>query len=185
MRCLACSQVVAPFLFDQFFWAEKVPWLGLGPPPLSRDKELQPRITVADDAAAGDARVGPAAAAGSPVTADGLRRLDAAVTSVTRALATACGPLVRKACRAFAAKLKVEEGTRVAVKVSKATACVPRSTRERRCAPHTPRPVTFACTNSTFWIMYRTGAAHCMTQVQAAAAAVAVSNEERVLAVAL
>ncbi len=42
---LAAPQVPVPFMFDQFFWSEKVQWLGVGSAPLPLAK-LMPALDV-------------------------------------------------------------------------------------------------------------------------------------------
>ncbi|KAK3260575.1 hypothetical protein CYMTET_30475 [Cymbomonas tetramitiformis] len=73
---LGGSQVICPFIFDQHFWAERMEWMGLAPPPLQAHRVFP--------AAAADHRTSPAAEAHVQPAGEG-RPEDALIRAILQA----------------------------------------------------------------------------------------------------
>ncbi|XP_068651641.1 sterol 3-beta-glucosyltransferase UGT80A2 isoform X1 [Aristolochia californica] len=86
-------QIVCPFILDQFYWAEKMTWLGVAPPPLKRS-ELLPD---GDDEAS----------------------IQNAAISLSNAIKEALSPEVRARAFELAARISAEDGIGEALKVLK------------------------------------------------------------------
>ncbi|XP_078438933.1 UDP-Glycosyltransferase superfamily protein isoform X2 [Wolffia australiana] len=84
-------QVVSPFVLDQFYWAERMHWLGLAPEPLQKGS-LAPETDDADTVERG-------------------------ACAVMRAVKLALSPEIKSRASEFAAKVSTEDGIAVALKI--------------------------------------------------------------------
>ncbi|KAF2319738.1 hypothetical protein GH714_018443 [Hevea brasiliensis] len=95
-KCLAGSswgKVLCPFMLDQFYWAERMYWLGVAPEPLKRNHLVPDKM---DDF-----------------------RIRVAANVLSRAIAYALSPEVKECALKIAEMISLEDGVMEAVKVLK------------------------------------------------------------------
>lgn len=86
-------QILCPFLFDQFYWAERMFWLGVSPEPLKRD---------------------------DMVPIDGkYTTINEAAEKLARSISYALSPEVRACALEVAERLSLEDGVSEAVRILK------------------------------------------------------------------
>jgi len=119
----AVPQVVCPFIFDQFFWAEKCSQLGVACPPVA-STTLSPVVTHVDSMTAGvDSAAGTrsetnwARALRSGRAADGMNALEKCCQELEDACLFAVRPTVQACCRRVCSELWREDGATCAAKV--------------------------------------------------------------------
>lgn len=91
-------QIICPFVLDQFYWAERMTWLGVAPQPLM-PQNLMPDIS----------RTAPS------------ESFVEAVKVVTAAISQAFSDVLKRCARSLSAKLEVEDGTAMAVGILRTT----------------------------------------------------------------
>jgi UDP:flavonoid glycosyltransferase YjiC (YdhE family) len=77
--CAGVPTVLTPFLFDQYYWGERIQALGVGPKPVPHKRLTAGRLAAAIDIAAGDSAMRARAAA----LGDSIRREDGVANAVT------------------------------------------------------------------------------------------------------
>ena len=100
--CLRASipQIICPFVLDQFYWAERMTWLGVAPQPLT-PQNLMPDI--------------------SPPPSESLAE---AVKLVKAAIQESLALEAKRCAASLSAQIDVEDGTAMAVCILRSTLCV-------------------------------------------------------------
>ncbi|KXZ47822.1 hypothetical protein GPECTOR_32g434 [Gonium pectorale] len=110
------AEVTCPLHFDQHFWAERLAYLELSPPPLSRQVLFGPMARHEELGSRQRAQVGGSAAAGGSGVAPGSDPWDAPAAALAAALRDALRPSLRQAARKMAEALAGEDGLEAAAR---------------------------------------------------------------------